>query len=457
MTSEMEKRKIRKTAVCIAAFCAVTFSAAAQDALWSADSCMAFAVQHNHTVRQRRLEVDNYRMDRLRAVGSFLPGVSAGTGADYNFGRSVNPETNTYNNVSTFQNSYALQASLTLFRGGSLVNEVRRSRAALLMGKAALQQSQDDIALETLQAYIDVLYCHGTVRLAERKLADSDSLLYKTCRQEELGLKGMADVAQVRAQQAEDVYNLTCRRNDYHSALLVLKQKMNYPQSGPLQPDTLLLDADVAEDGKLSSAESAGAVFSQAVLVNPGLAQAAFNRRVTALQRKMAWADVLPSVSLSAGLSTSYYKELHKGGYPGFSSQFSNNLGRYFGVNVSIPLFGRLSGVAGIRKARNNYRIACVQYEAQREELRVLVERAVLDRESYFRQCVQMARKVEADRLAYHTVRRKFEEGLMTSLDVKTSAATLLESETLMLQSRLTYLLKCRLVDYYKGESLIRS
>ena len=57
----------------------------------------------------------------------------------------------------------------------------------------------------------------------------------------------------------------------------------------------------------------------------------------------------------------------------------------------------------------------------------------------------------------YHTVRRKFEEGLMTSLDVKTSAATLLESETLMLQSRLTYLLKCRLVDYYKGESLIRS
>lgn len=113
--------------------------------------------------------------------------------------------------------------------------------------------------------------------------------------------------------------------------------------------------------------------------------------------------------------------------------------------------------MAGIRKARNNYRIACVQYEAQREELRVLVERAVLDRESYFRQCVQMARKVEADRLAYHTVRRKFEEGLMTSLDVKTSAATLLESETLMLQSRLTYLLKCRLVDYYKGESLIRS
>ena len=44
----------------------------------------------------------------------------------------------------------------------------------------------------------------------------------------------------------------------------------------------------------------------------------------------------------------------------------------------------------------------------------------------------------------------------MTSLDVKTNAATLLESQTLLLQSRLTYLMKCRLVDYYQGEELIR-
>lgn len=45
----------------------------------------------------------------------------------------------------------------------------------------------------------------------------------------------------------------------------------------------------------------------------------------------------------------------------------------------------------------------------------------------------------------------------MTSLDVQNNAATLLESETNLLQSKLTYLLKCRLVDYYKGKELIRT
>jgi outer membrane protein len=43
----------------------------------------------------------------------------------------------------------------------------------------------------------------------------------------------------------------------------------------------------------------------------------------------------------------------------------------------------------------------------------------------------------------------------MTSLDVQNNAATWLESEASLLQSKLTYYLKCRLVEYYKGRPLI--
>lgn len=201
--------------------------AAAQE-VWNVDRCMSYAVAHNRTVRQRELEADNARMDRMKAIGSFLPGVSASTGIQYNFGRSVDPETNTYNTVSTFNNAYSMEASMPIFRGGGLVNEVRRSKAAWLMGKAAWQESKDNTALETFQAYIDALYCYGTLRLARKKLVESDSLLYKTRRQEELGLKGLADVAQMEAQQATDSYNLTHQRNLYETALLTLKQENEF-------------------------------------------------------------------------------------------------------------------------------------------------------------------------------------------------------------------------------------
>ena len=124
---------------------------------------------------------------------------------------------------------------------------------------------------------------------------------------------------------------------------------------------------------------------------------------------------------------------------------------------MSIPIFNRFSGIASLRQARNDYRISCEKYEAQKEALQKLVLQAVQDREGYLRESIQMEKKVASDSIAYHVTRRKYEEGLMTSLDVQNNAATLLESETNLLQSKLTYLLKCRLVDYYKGKELIRT
>lgn len=349
-----------------------------------------------------------------------------------------------------------MEASIPIFRGGSLINQVRKSKANLLLGKAALQEARDNTALETFQAYIDASYYYGTTRLAKQKLAESDSLLYKTRRQETLGLKGMADVAQMEAQQASDAYNLTHQQNLYETAMLTLKQKMNFPIEEALLLDTCLLEQSTLEQEQLTI-EHADNVFRLALNCNPVLKQAEMQKQSANMDRKISWSSFVPSISLYGGISSSYYKELHQTGYPPFHTQFENNFGSYFGISMSIPIFNRLSGIANMRQARNNYRIATEQYEAQKEELQKLVQQAVQDRESYLKESIQMKKKVASDSLAYHVTRRKYEEGLMTSLDVQNNAATLLESQTGLLQSKLTYLMKCRLVDYYKGQDIIRN
>ena len=345
-----KNNKTKQSLLLLVSLCSLNITA---QEVWNIDQCMAYAVEHNHIVKQRHLEADNYRMDRMKAIGQFLPGVSGNVSAQYNFGRSVDPETNTYISKSTFNNGYSMEASIPIFRGGSLINQVRKSKANLLLGKAALQEARDNTALETFQAYIDALYYYGTTRLAKQKLAESDSLLYKTRRQETLGLKGMADVAQMEAQQASDAYNLTHQQNLYETAMLTLKQKMNFPIEEALLLDTCLLEQSTLEQEQLT--------------------------------------------------------------------------------------------------------IEPEQYEAQKEELQKLVQQAVQDREGYLKESIQMEKKVASDSLAYHVTRRKYEEGLMTSLDVQNNAATLLESQTGLLQSKLTYLMKCRLVDYYKGQDIIRN
>ena len=120
--------------------CCSLCSVQAQE-IWDIDRCMEYAVAHNRTVRQRALETDNYRASRMKAIGQFLPGISGSIGAQYNFGRSVDPETNTYLSKSTFNNGYSVEASVSIFRGGSLINQVRQAKANLLLGKAAQQEA----------------------------------------------------------------------------------------------------------------------------------------------------------------------------------------------------------------------------------------------------------------------------------------------------------------------------
>ena len=103
------------------------------------------------------------------------------------------------------------------------------AKANRQLGMNDIQKEKDDLAINTMQAFMDVVYYQGTVKLAAEQLEENRRILYKTRRQEELGLKGKADVAQIEAQVAANDYNLTHQQNLLNTAILTLKQNMNFP------------------------------------------------------------------------------------------------------------------------------------------------------------------------------------------------------------------------------------
>lgn len=441
----------------------LTFSMAtqaiAQESIWTLDDCMRYAVENSPAVKKQVYTHNTYKAEYSASVASFFPSVSASVGARYNYGRSVDPKTNTYNNTSTFNNGYDLSTSIPVFQGGRLINQWRLAKINKKLGKNDIQKQKDDLALQTMQDYMDVVYYQGTIRLAEEKLAESNRTLYKTRRQMELGLKGLADVAQMEAQVAADDYTLTHQQNLYNAAVLKLREDMNLPSDLPLAVDTLL-----AEKTYTIMEESVDAIYDYAANNNPTALQADFSWKASKMSYLMAKGRLLPTISFQAGVSTNYFEDLKAekaaAGYEPaapFGSQFKNNRGEYLSFSLSFPLFDGLSRVTEARRARNTMRIA---YQTKIEVLRQLetaVEQSVLDREGYAKETIQMEKKVKSDELAYRVTLRKYEEGLMSSLDVQTSANTLVTSKADLLQRKLMYLLKCRQVDYYKGKPLIEA
>lgn len=425
--------------------------AMAQEKLWTMDECMQFAVENSPKVKKQAYTSDSYKAELNSAVASFFPSVGASVGAQYSFGRSIDPETNVYNNTSTFNNGYSLSVNIPVFNGGRLINEWRMAKANRQLGMNDIQKEKDDLAINTMTAFMDVVYYQGTVKLAAEQLEENSRILYRTQRQEELGLKGKADVAQIEATVAANDYNLTHQQNLLNTAILTLKQHMNFPSDMELDVDTMLLDKTYA-----TMMESAEEIFDYASGNNPTALQAKLQLKSSKMQYLAAKGRMLPSISFSAGVSTNYFENL-KSENPivGFGDQFKNNRGEYISFNLSFPLFDGLSRVTNLRKARNNMRIAREQETEVLRQLQTAIEQAILDREGYAKETIQMEKKAQADAIAYQVTLRKFEEGLMSPIDLQTSANTLLLSKADLLQRKLMYLMKCRLVDYYKGKPLI--
>lgn len=426
---------------------------------WGLDSCMAYAVSHATDVKREVINARQRKQDYQKAVTSFLPMVSGGVQGQYAWGRNIDPETNTYNNVTTFNNYYQLYAELNVFDGFATINALKQAKLSRDYSATAMQKIQDDRAIDVMQKYVDAAYAEASIRIASEKLNESKRMLAKMKRLYELGEKGRPDVVQMESQVAEDEYNLTHQENVAKQSLLALKSAMNFPVDEELkiqiaEERNLKLKAENKEVS--ASYTNSEAIYQGFQNISPDLKSAEYEVERARYDYKIAKGRLLPSLSLGGGISTNYYKNLsQKGQYDGFASQFRNNQGEYLALTLSIPIYNS-DRWHSVKKARNDWQLAQVNLEETRRKLHDQIAQAVMDAEGYAKELHQMQKKVASDSLAYRMSSRKFEEGMLSTFDLHTAAQTLLESRIKELQMQMLLIIKQRLVAYYQGENLIK-
>lgn len=417
---------------------------------WELDSCMAYAVEHATDVKREVVNARQRKQDYQKAVTDFLPSVAGGVQGQYAWGRNIDPETNTYNHVTTFNNYYQLYASLNVFDGFATINAFKQAKLARAYSTTAMQKVRDDKAIDVMQKFVDAAYAEASIQIASDKLAESKRLLGKMQRLYELGEKGRPDVVQMESQVAEDEYNLTHQKHVAQQSLLTLKSAMNFPVEEELR---LVTNGKQVNEFFPINHET---VYQNFLNASPDVKSAEYEVEKARYDYKIAKGRLLPSLSLSGGISTNFYRNLSQGGqYEGFASQFRNNRGEYLALTLSIPIYDNVAWHS-VKKARNDWQLAQVNLEETKRKLHDHIAQAVMDAEEYAKELQQMNKKVASDSLAYYMSSRKFEEGMLSTFDLHTAAQTLLESRIKQLQMQMLLVIKQRLVDYYQGKNLIK-
>ncbi|MGL4328481.1 MAG: TolC family protein, partial [Tannerellaceae bacterium] len=271
-------------------------------------------------------------------------------------------------------------------------------------------------------------------------------------KKEELGLTAGADIAQMEAKVAADSFNLVRQENYQHLSIIRLKELMNYPMDSALEIDTVL--ADFIPQTSINNLEE---IKETALTTLPEAEQSKLLIKEAKLQHKMAQGSLFPYISLSGGISTNYYENLNDNTADkrSFSSQFKNNRGEYVTINLSFPLFNKLSNISRIKRSKYQYTISKLDHQATINKLEKDIEQAAADLAGTGKEYIQAQKQAYALQLAHRVNRHKYEEGLISVIELQTSSNQYLQAEADLVASRIRYLLKDKLVNYYRGIPLI--
>ena len=409
--------------------------------------CMEYAITHSAKMEIQRANNDDARIARREAIlRAFTPTIQGGTYASLNFGRGIDPETNSYISTTSFNNGYSVSGAITLFNGFAAVNNLKITKTAIKMGIAEEQQLRDQICLAVMEAYCNVLYFTQMTEALQVQVTTATSNLQLAQRQEQLGQKSHADVIQLEADLAEREYQYITMTNQLNDARMTLQDLMLWEED-----HELLIDPQNAEN--LTASHASGLVSNSEALHHPSVELAAYRMANAQLDLSTARWRLAPSLSLSGGWSTGYYTYPRTQDYVAmpFASQFINNSGEHVQLSLSIPIYDGLSRQSNIVRKKNAYRRAEAEYRQTLREVEAEMARAVQDRDGAMAALKQADRRAKAQQEAYAINSKKFEQGLISPLELKTSSDNHLNAQAEHLNAQLKYFIKTCVVRYYNG------
>lgn len=406
------------------------------------NDCLLYARSHAHANIINRYEEEKARIDRRIAASSLMPYVSLSSNGTISFGRNIDPETNTYDNKKTLSTGFGIGLSLPLFDGLVSINNLKAANVARLRQKQTSQVEEDRISMEVIRSFYNVSYCKAMVGQMQEQLHRDSTDLAATRRSRQLGIKSGAEVAEMEALVASDEYVLSNQRNLLAKAYLKLRSDMGME----LTSEPLLLSEEEMNDGASSE-----------VYRNPRIAEAELALRESEYFLRAAKGAYSPHISLSGGVSTSFYKMMGGGVVaPDFRQQWKNNMGEYVGLSFSLPLFSGLSTTNKMKRAKINVEESRVKLDQVRYEVARETAEAALDLKAATDELTAARKRLDAEQIAFAATRRRYELGSASAIDLYTSGTKLATARANLEGKRIQKIISGITLAYYNGEKLIK-
>jgi len=433
-------------------FLGLTGQARAQEMI-TIQQAVEKTLNNNLQIKNSKLAEQLNDLELKQSKMALVPTLNASANAGISFGRSQDQNTFEIINQQLLTSSGSVSTQVPVFEGFSRLNRIRQNKLLLEAGRANTDKIKNDLILQVITSYMQILYNKDFLNAAQQQLAVAQQQLKQQQELLDVGNKTLADLAETKSLVATAELDVTTAENALTISYLTMAQLMDIPSATKYEVQAPAV-------GSFSPAANldAEAIYAGALNFFPDIKLAGLNTAAAKKAVDVAKGSLYPRLSFGAGMGSSYSYIF---GYDNplnpqstFNEQVRDRFSQNIGLSLSIPIFNGLQARAGVKRAK----IYLSQYQNDeqlaRNNLNKIIYQAVADLKAAQSTFESTSKTFTARKEAFIVIEQRYNVGLVNSLDYNTSQTNMNRAEIDMIRAKYDLLFKAKLIDYYLGKQI---
>jgi Outer membrane protein len=444
--------------------------------------CIETGLKNNLDVLESQLTMQSDKINFNQAKLNLLPDLNGSASQTFSQGRSIDPYSNTPVTQNVSSSNFSLSSGIILFNGLALQNTIKQNSLLYEASKMDWQQIKDNLTINIILAYLQVLSSDDQLAQARNQAALSGEQVKRLEILNQQGAIRPSDLYDLRGQYASDQVEIINMQNTLETAKISLCNLMNIPYSQDMALEPIQAEAYIIRY------ESTRDQIYQTALKELALVKAVDFRAQSAEKSvKVARGFLYPTLSFGASISTGYSSVAQENQFVSttyepttdtavgnnvklpvyrfqdnftayskipYMDQINNNVFTSYGFTLRVPIFNALVQRNRVKQAKLNLQDRQYIASTTRTQLGRQIDQAYINMLSAFDRYKVILDQVSAFTESFKAAEIRFNNGVGTSVDYLIVKNSLDRANLALITAKYDYVLRTKILDFYQGKQL---
>ncbi|MDX9845719.1 MAG: TolC family protein [Tenuifilaceae bacterium] len=419
---------------------------------WNLEECIDFALQNNIQLKRSQLQEEIAQQNLTQSTFELGPNLGASFTHQYNNGSIFNQYTGRFERLENQGGRLGISSSITVFNGFYGINNRARLKYQLLSRKEDTEILKDNITLNVVVGFLQILMDSESLRLATEQLKLANDLVSKAESQLNLGTISQGDYLNLQSQMLNQQAQVINTQNKLTNSTLDLAQLLEVENPSEFVIEvTPLVIPDFPE--KMEPKQ----FFDQIAGLRPEVKKAEFNIKSSQKSVKMAYSQLSPRLTLGYSFGSGYDQTARSPEdgieYPDYTylQQIKDYNQHFVELRLNVPIFQKLSASTQISQSKIQLLDAKYAKEETEKGLYKSIVNAHAEALGAWNNFLAYNESVKSYKELYDQTSNRFKLGMINAQELGIAQNNLIKAEGDLLYAKYAYVLRMKILDFYRG------